>query len=103
MYDVTRVGWGEPGEATCFQSPLACAQHLHGDHLDWPRRAVTLVLVAGRGRWEDSTGARASTERFASVLAGKDIRHELDVWGEDAAHDWPTWRDQIAHHMNRLA
>jgi esterase/lipase superfamily enzyme len=103
IYDVARVGWGEPGEATYFQNPLAYAQHLHGEDLDRLREQATLVLVAGRGAWEDSTGARESTERFASVLAGKGIRHDLDVWGDDAAHDWPTWRAQIAHHMERLA
>lgn len=103
VYDVTVVGWGEPGDATYFQNPLAYAEHLHGDHLDWLRAAATLVLVAGRGRWEDTTGARESTERLARVLAGKGIRHVLDVWGEDAAHDWPTWREQIRHHLERLA
>jgi esterase/lipase superfamily enzyme len=103
VYDVTRVGWGEPGEATYFQNPLAYVGNLHGDHLDWLRRAVYLVLVAGRGAWEDSTGARESTERFASALAGKGVPHELDVWGHDAAHDWPAWREQIRHHMERLA
>jgi esterase/lipase superfamily enzyme len=103
VYDVSRVGWGEPGETTYFQNPIAYASHLHGDHLAWLRAAVMLVLVAGRGMWEDTTGARESTERFAWILTGKGIPHELDVWGEDAAHDWPTWRDQIAYHLNRLA
>jgi esterase/lipase superfamily enzyme len=103
VYDVSRVGWGEPGDATYFHNPEAYVANLHGEHLDWLRANVHLVLVAGGGRWEDSTGARASTERFASILAGKGIRHDLDLWGADAAHDWPTWRDQIRHHLERLA
>jgi esterase/lipase superfamily enzyme len=103
IYDPTRVGWGEPGDATYFQNPLAYVDGLHGEHLDWLRDAVHLVLLAGRGAWEDSTGARESTERFASALAGKGIPHHLEIWGEDAAHDWPTWREQIARQMNRLA
>jgi esterase/lipase superfamily enzyme len=103
IYDVTQVGWGEPGEATYFQNPLAYVNGLHGEHLAWLRDAVHLVLLAGRGAWEDSTGARESTERFASALAGKGIRHDLEIWGEDAAHDWPTWREQIARQMSRLA
>ncbi len=103
VYDVERVGWGEPGDAVYFQNPLAYVQNLHGDHLDWLRAQIHLVLVVGLGAWEDSTGARESTERLASILAGKGIPHELDVWGEDAAHDWPAWRAQISHHVNRLA
>ena len=103
IYDVTRVGWGEPGAATYFQNPLAYVDGLHGEHLDWLRSAVHLVLVAGRGAWEDSTGARESTERLASALAGKGIPHDLAIWGEDAAHDWPTWREQIRHELERLA
>lgn len=103
IYDVTRVGWGDPGDGVYFQNPLTYVDNLGGEHLDWLRGRVHLVLVAGRGAWEDSTGARESTERLASVLAGKGIPHELEIWGEDAAHDWPTWRQQIAHHMERLA
>jgi esterase/lipase superfamily enzyme len=103
VYDVTRVGWGDPGDATYFQNPLAYVEHLQGEHLDWLRGQVLLVLVAGRGAWEDSTGARESTERLASALGGKGVPHELDIWGDDAAHDWPTWRAQIRHHMERLA
>lgn len=103
VYDISVVGWGDRGDAFYFNNPLDYVAGLHGEHLDWLRSAVTLVLVAGRGAWEDSTGARASTERFASALAGKGIRHELDIWGEDAAHDWPTWRHQIRHHLERRA
>jgi esterase/lipase superfamily enzyme len=103
IYDVTRFGWGEPGDAVYFQNPFAYAENLHGEHLDWLRSQVHLVLVVGRGAWEDSTGARESTERFASILSGKGVPHELDVWGDDAAHDWPAWRAQIFHHVSRLA
>jgi esterase/lipase superfamily enzyme len=102
MYDPTRVGWGEPGDAVYFHNPMAYAANLHGEHLDWLRGQVHLVLTVGRGAWEDSTGALESTERFASVLGGKGIPHELDVWGHDSPHDWPAWQRQIAHHLPRL-
>jgi esterase/lipase superfamily enzyme len=101
MYDPTRVAWGEPGDAVYFHNPMAYVEHMHGDHLDWLRSQVHLVLVVGRGSWEDSTGALESTESFASLLAGKGIPHELDVWGHDSPHDWPAWRRQIAHHLPR--
>ncbi len=98
----SRVGWGERGDTFYFNNPLDYVSHLHGEHLDWLRSRVHLVLVVGRGAWEDSTGALDSTHRFASLLAGKGIPHELDVWGEDSPHDWPAWQRQIAHHLPRF-
>ena len=48
---------------------------------------------SGQGAWEVSpTGALPSTQRLAAPLAGKGIRHELDVWGYDVPHDWPSWQ-----------
>ena len=102
LYDIARVGWGERGDTFYFNNPLDYVSHLHGEHLDWLCSRAHLVLVVGRGAWEDSTGALDSTHRFASLLAGKGIPHELDVWGEDSPHDWPAWQRQIAHHLPRF-
>jgi esterase/lipase superfamily enzyme len=101
IYDISRLGWGEHGDGVYFNNPLDYVANLHGDHLDWLRSRVHLQLVVGRGAWEDSTGALDSTHRFASLLAGKGIPHELDVWGDDSPHDWPAWQRQIAHHLPR--
>ena len=95
-------GWGERGMAAYFNNPMDYVGHLEGDYLDWLRRRVDLLLVCGQGRWEDTTGALLSTEQFAGVLAGKGIRHELDLWGHDVPHDWPSWRAQVAHYMPRF-
>jgi esterase/lipase superfamily enzyme len=102
VYDVTVVGGGERGDAVYFNNPMDYVQHLHGDHLDWLRSRVSLLLVCGQGQWEDTTGALDSTRRFAGLLAEKGIRHELDLWGHDVPHDWPSWRRQIAHHLPRF-
>jgi esterase/lipase superfamily enzyme len=102
VYDVGAVGWGERGDATYFNNPLDYVQHLHGDHLDWLRSRVSLVLLCGQGQWEDTTGALESTKHFAGLLGEKAIRHELDLWGHDVPHDWPSWRAQIAHHLPRF-
>ncbi len=103
VYDVSVVGgsW-ERGEAVFFNNPIDYVAHLHGDHLAWLRGRVSLVLVCGQGQWEDTTGALASTQRFARVVADKGIRCELDLWGYDVPHDWPSWRSQIAHHLPRF-
>lgn len=103
IYDVAGLGWGERGDAVYFTNPADYVGGLHGDHLDWLRSQVSLLLVVGRGAWEDSTGSLDQTHRFASLLAEKGIRHELDVWGDDSPHDWPAWRAQIAHHLPRFA
>jgi esterase/lipase superfamily enzyme len=76
--------------------------HLGGDHLDWLRGRVSLLLVCGQGQWEDTTGALDSTRRLAALLQSKGIRCELDLWGHDVAHDWPSWRAQFAHHLQRF-
>jgi esterase/lipase superfamily enzyme len=95
-------GWGERGTAAYFNNPMDYVGHLAGDHLGWLRDRVSLLLVCGQGQWEDTTGSLESTKRFAALLAGQGIRHELDLWGHDVPHDWPSWRAQVAHHLPRF-
>jgi esterase/lipase superfamily enzyme len=95
-------GWGERGEAMYFNNPLDYVGHLGGDHLEWLRSRLSVLLVCGQGSWEDSTGALESSRRLAGLLGEKGIRHELDLWGHDVPHDWPSWRAQIAHHLPRF-
>jgi esterase/lipase superfamily enzyme len=94
--------WGERGTAAYFNNPLDYVTHLHGEHLDWLRGRVSLLLVCGQGQWEDTTGSLSSSRKFAALLAEKGIRHELDLWGNDVPHDWPSWRAQLAHHLPRF-
>jgi esterase/lipase superfamily enzyme len=103
VYDVAVLGgdW-ERGDAVYFNNPMDYMANAGGDHLDWLRGRVSLVLVCGQGMWEDTTGALDSTRRFAGVLADKGVRHELDLWGHDVPHDWPSWRAQLAHHLPRF-
>jgi esterase/lipase superfamily enzyme len=103
-YDPSALhGWGERGDALYFHTPPSYVPHLHGDHLQWLRGQVRLVLVVGQGMWEDTTGAEASTRHLAGLLAEKGIPHELDVWGHDVSHDWPWWQRQLAHHLHRMS
>jgi esterase/lipase superfamily enzyme len=95
-------GWGERGTETYFNNPLDYVGHLHGEHLDWLRGRISVLLVCGQGQWEDTTGALQSTRQFAAQLASKGIKCELDLWGHDVPHDWPSWRAQLAHHMPRF-
>jgi len=102
-YDpATWHGWGERGDHAYFNNPTDYLPHLDGEHLNWLRSRLSVLLVCGQGQWEDSTGALESTKRLAGLLAEKGIRHELDLWGHDVPHDWPSWRAQIAHHLPRF-
>jgi esterase/lipase superfamily enzyme len=103
-YDPTTWhGWGERGDAVYFNNPFDHVAGLSGDHLDWLREQVSLLLVVGQGAFEVSpTAALPSTRAFADLLGSKGIRHELDVWGYDVPHDWESWRRQLAHHLPRF-
>jgi esterase/lipase superfamily enzyme len=94
--------WGERRDAAYFNNPMDYVAHMGGDHLNWLRSRLSLLLVCGQGQWEDTTGALDSTRGFARLLRSKGIRCELDVWGHDVAHDWPWWRAQLAHHLPRF-
>ena len=95
-------GWGERGETTYFNNPIDYVSHLEGEHLDWLRSQLSLLLVCGQGQWEDTTGALESTRRLAGLAQSKGIRCEMDLWGYDVPHDWPSWRAQLAHHLPRF-
>jgi esterase/lipase superfamily enzyme len=103
VYDVSVVGWGDRGDSVYFNNPADYVSHLDGDHLDWLRGRVSLVLVCGSGQWEDTTGALESTQRFGAQLSEKGIRCEVDIWGHEYPHDWSSWRDQLAHHLPRFS
>jgi esterase/lipase superfamily enzyme len=95
--------WGERADATYFNNPMQYVSNLAGEHLEWLRGRVNLLLAVGQGAWEvHPTKSLPGTRAFAQVLSDKGIRHELDVWGYDTPHDWPSWRIQLAHHLPRF-
>ena len=95
--------WGDRGDATYFNSPVDYVPNLGGDHLDWLRSRVSILLVVGQGAWETHpTGALPSSQRLAALLAERGIPCELDLWGFDVTHDWPWWRRELAHNLPRF-
>lgn len=103
-YDVmTWRSWGERGDATYFANPTDYVPNLHGDHLEWLRKQLSILLVVGQGAWETHpTGSLPSTVKFAQLVQEKGIRCELDLWGYDVSHDWEWWQQQLAHHLPRF-
>ncbi len=57
-------GWGERGDAAYFTNPFDFVPNLNGDHLDWLRSRLSVLLVVGQGQWEDTTGSLGSTQAF---------------------------------------
>jgi esterase/lipase superfamily enzyme len=102
VYDAGQLGWGERGDAVYFNNPMSYVANLHGDHLEWLRGRLWLLLVCGQGQWEDTTGALESTRAFDRLLSDQGINHQTDLWGHDVPHDWPSWRAQLAHHLPRF-
>ena len=102
VYDLSGLGWGEQGTAFHLNNPMSSVGGLHGEHLDWLRGRLSLLLVAGQGMWEDTTGALDSTRRFGDLCSAKGLRVETDIWGHDVPHDWPSWQRMIAHHLHRF-
>ena len=96
-------GWGERGEQTYFNNPIDYVAHMGGDHLDWLRGRLSVLVVCGQGMWEDTTGALESSKQLAGLLGEKGIRCELDLWGHDVPHDWSSWVAQLAHHLPRFS
>lgn len=103
-YDVSSWrAWGARGDATYFANPADYVANLSGDHLDWLRGRLSVLLVCGQGAWEvNPTGALPSTRAMAELLQVRGLRCELDLWGYDVAHDWPWWQRQLAHHLPRF-
>jgi esterase/lipase superfamily enzyme len=103
-YDVTTWrAWGDRGDATYFANPMDYLANADGDHLDWLRSRLSILLVCGQGAWEvHPTGALPSSQRLAALLHDKQIRCELDLWGFDVPHEWSSWRRQLAHHLPRF-
>lgn len=103
-YDPTSWhAWGEQGDATYFNNPMAYVPHLDGGHLDWLQQRLSVLLVVGQGAFEVSpTGALPGTRALAEELQRKGVRCELDLWGFDVPHDWQSWQRQLRHHLPRF-
>ena len=62
--------WGDRGDAAYFTNPSNYVPNLHGDHLDWLRSRVHLVLTVGQGAWEtEPTGSLPSARHMGGLLA----------------------------------
>ena len=61
VYDAGQTGWRTRRRRSTSTTTDYVA-NLGGDHLDWLRGRLSLLLVCGQGQWEDTTGALESTK-----------------------------------------
>lgn len=96
VYDLTEYTKGYFDEQVYFNSPQHYIPNL-ADHgiLEQIRRSNHVHILTGSGAYEDPNASRG----FASILYGKGINYELDVWGEEWKHDWPTWRAMLPMYL----
>ena len=96
-YDISWLTDGHNSDAVYYNNPMAYVPNLEGAELDRVRDNTHLVLVCGRGQWED--GNIEDTEALAEVLERKGISHLRDMWGHDVSHSWSWWKRQARHHL----
>jgi esterase/lipase superfamily enzyme len=96
VYNLMEYTKGYYDEDVYFNSPMHYLPNL-SDHnlLEQIRRSSHIHLFSGSGPYEDPNSAR----EFASILYGKGIWYELDIWGEEWKHDWPTWRAALPQYL----
>ena len=61
VYDLRVMGWGATGTSFHLNNPVWSVGAAEGEHLDWLRSRLSLLLVCGQGQWEDTTGATAAS------------------------------------------
>lgn len=93
-YDIKRFLGDYYSDAVYFHNPVDYLANLTDPHLlGWLRRQDIRLAVG------EHDFCRGSTEYVSSLLYGKGVGHQLDIWYDGAGHDWPWWRGMIAKHI----
>lgn len=98
-YDISEFAGNLQNADVYFNNPLAYAPGLNGEMLQRIRRNTHVVLVVGRGKWED--GNTEETNALADVFEAKGISHQREVWGREVNHEWPWWRRQAQVYLGQ--
>jgi esterase/lipase superfamily enzyme len=92
IYDLAEVLRGYSDENCYFNNPTWFVPNLcEGWLLELIREKSQIHLLSCQGDSE----RRDWSVNFSRLLAGRDIPHELDLWGQDLPRDWPTWRRML--------
>jgi esterase/lipase superfamily enzyme len=95
-YDLSSYTDGYYDDDVYFNSPEHYMPNLNDDnYLSKIRHAQKIIISTGSGNYETPDASR----RFSAILHGKNIGHELDIWGHDMPHDWDTWRKMLPYYL----
>jgi esterase/lipase superfamily enzyme len=97
VYDLRRFMDGMYDDNFYFHNPMDYMASMGDGWFLQQLDNCEIRLVTGSGPWEDSR----PTYAFASVLARKGIRHDVDDWGWKGGHDWPYWKEMIREYVGR--
>ncbi len=92
-YKLTSYTKGYWDEDVYFNSPMHYLHNLHDENTLNQIRSGRIHILSGQGDYE----APQASRELSSLLHGKGIPNELDIWGYDMTHDWPTWRQMLPY------
>jgi esterase/lipase superfamily enzyme len=99
-YRLSKFFGGASSDDVYFNDPLAFVPNLGGAALERVRRSAHLIVVVGRGPYEQ--GCIPETAEFAGWLERKGIPNHVAFWGEDSAHTYEWWRRQAVHYLDQI-
>ncbi len=93
-YDIYSYTHGYWDDNCYFNSPVHYLPNLNDNYwLAFLKSRHHVYLLSGRGLGEDPS----SSYHLSSILAGKEIPHTIDIWGEEWGHNAETWKSMISH------
>lgn len=101
LYDLRRCVKDPQGydDNFYFNNPVDYLANMNDDYyLPLLRQTCDINIVCGTGPWENPDFSR----QISTVLAAKEIPHNLDLWGSEVAHDWPWWMKEINQYLDRI-
>ncbi len=94
IFDPSKFLHGYYDQDVYFHSPPHFLQNLSDPQELAKFNGNTYVLATG-----DHDQCWNANQRMSDVLTGKNIAHQLDVWGHGTRHDWPWWQRMIATYL----
>jgi esterase/lipase superfamily enzyme len=95
-YDLSVYTDGYYDDNVYFNSPVHYLPQLRAEwHLALYRNSRHIHFISGAGDYERPDYSR----HISAILAGKNVPHELDIWGADMPHDWWVWQKMLPYYL----
>ena len=91
-FDIKQFIVGYYDDDCYFNNPVDYLPNISDQWLlEMYRQNAFLILATG-----EHDICLSDNLRLSRILQAKQVRHQLDVWGEGTGHDWPWWQRMIA-------